>query len=187
RSIEGIVVLMNEIAEQTSLLSLNASIEAARAGEAGRGFAVVAEEIRKLADQSQQSANRIGSIVSSIHGQTQSIVHTTKRAKQIVLSQGDSLRDTIKVFHSMNQNVEQLSGNLETIGTGVEGVELAKEGTLHAIENISAVSEETAAASEQVIRIADSQLIVAEQLNGYAEALGENTKRLEEAIGIFHV
>jgi methyl-accepting chemotaxis protein len=187
RSIEGIVVLMNEIAEQTSLLSLNASIEAARAGEAGRGFAVVAEEIRKLADQSQQSANRIGSIVSSIHRQTQSIVHTTQRAKQIVLSQGDSLRDTIHVFNRMNQNVEQLSGNLETIGTGVAGVELAKEDTLHSIENISAVSEETAAASEQVSRIADSQLLVAEQLNGYAEALSENTKRLEDAIGIFHV
>ena len=187
KSIEGIVGLMNDIAAQTNLLSLNASIEAARAGSAGKGFAVVADEIRQLAEQSAQSANRIGTIVANIQQQTQNIVITTNTVKEILISQGDSLQNTIKVFGNMNQNMEQLTENLEVIGTGVKGVELSKLDTLHAIENISAVAEQTAAASEQVSQIADSQLTVAESLNQSAHILGKNAEQLENAIGMFKI
>jgi methyl-accepting chemotaxis protein len=137
-NINGFIQVINEIASQTNLLSLNASIEAARAGESGRGFSVVADEMKKLAEQSMQAANQIQKIVKEIQVKTQSTVDTAKAAEEIVSSQTVALEHTVKVFDSINEHVKALVNNLNNISSGMKEIEGSKEDTLTAIESISA-------------------------------------------------
>lgn len=183
--INKIIVVMNEIAQQTNLLSLNASIEAARAGEAGRGFAVVASEIRNLAEQSVKSAMEIRAIVDSIDQKTKAAVKTAQHAEEIVASQEDSMKKTVLAFTSIEQNVENLTYSLEKIFESVSVIELMQKDTLDSIESISAVSEETASASEEMAEFANKQLRAVETLGNEAIGLNNNSKELEEAIGVF--
>lgn len=187
QNIGGFVDIINNIASQTNLLSLNASIEAARAGDAGRGFAVVANEIRKLADQSVHAANQIQNIVKEIMSKTQDTVDTAKQAENIVGSQSQALLKTIQVFDNINIHVNNLANNLDNISEGIKKIESAKTDTLDAIQSISAVSEETAAASQEVSATAVSQIDSVERLRLAAQELAIDAKKLEESIQIFKI
>lgn len=128
QSIGNIAEVIDEIASQTNLLSLNASIEAARAGDAGRGFAVVAEEIRKLADQSLNAAKQIGGIVQQIQAQTGQMVDAVHQAGVIVTSQNDSLEKTQDAFQKVNERVKMMSENLSRMTAGMARIEESKKG-----------------------------------------------------------
>ena len=187
QSIANIVGAINDIADETSLLSLNASIEAARAGDAGRGFAVVAESIRKLAEQSLNSVNEIRNIVGKIQKQTVDTVEVAKPAELIVNSQEEALKATIDVFHDIDKHVSGLAENLSQISAGIDEMEGAKKDTLAAIESISAVAEETASAVTEVNEAAGRQLEAVKKLNNESEELISRSEDLVEAINKFTI
>ena len=186
-SIAKIIGAINDIADQTSLLSLNASIEAARAGDAGRGFAVVADSIRKLAEQSLNSVSEIKDIVNKIQKQTVDTVEVAKQAELIVSSQEDALKNTIDVFHDIDNHVSGLADNLSKISEGINDMDVAKRDTLSAIESISAVAEETASSATEVNNAAARQLEAVEKLNNESEGLITHSEDLVEAINKFTI
>lgn len=187
KQISNIVGAINEIAEQTSLLSLNASIEAARAGDAGRGFAVVADEIRKLAEQSADSANQIKQIVEDIEHKTKETVNIARKAEEIVASQGESLDKTVQMFNQIEVQVGSLANNITGIRGGMQDINSAKNATLMSIQSISAVSQETAASVEEVTATSERQLTAVEQLSDEANELATTSEQLIETIRAFKI
>jgi len=185
KAINKIIEVINDIARQTNLLSLNASIEAARAGDAGRGFAVVASEINRLAEQSLESAKEIYAILDNIDRKIKNTVNTVIQAEKIVASEEESLKNTVLAFTSIEQNVENLTYSLERITESIGVIENMQKNTLESIESISAVSEETAAASEEMADYANNQLKAVEKLDNEVKRLNKNSKDLKEAIDIF--
>lgn len=185
--IEGFTDIINSIARQTNLLSLNASIEAARAGEYGRGFVVVAEEIRKLADESIQAGKNIKKIVEGIAVMTQKTAESAKEAEEIVFRQADALKETVQVFGDINQCVETLVGGLKGIGDNMQRLGSEKEQVQDSIAHISVVTEQTAVASEEITSALDGQVKTACDLAESVELLKQEADELDRTIGRFLV
>lgn len=186
-TIDKIINVINEIANQTNLLSLNASIEAARAGEYGKGFAVVASEIRKLAEQSQDSVNDIKTIIGSIQEDTKEVVNIAKKAEEVLQNQENAVKDTTDSYQEINDNVENLMIHLQYITGSVENIEEARLSTLGAIESISAVLEEIAASSNTVNQTSYIQLSTVDGLSASANNLNGNAEQLVSAVSTFRV
>lgn len=183
--IETIVSLIDEIAEQTNLLSLNASIEAARAGDAGKGFSVVSEEIKKLALRSKDLAGDIKQIVLNVQNKTGETVSLTEQAKQIVLEEGEAMKQTIGTFGTMEEIMNILLDDITKISQDMKQMDTMRSVVLETIENISLVSEKTYTASESVNGIMKKQIENALYLQEVAEGLKVNVDHLNLAVSEF--
>ncbi len=186
-SINKIINVINDIANQTNLLSLNASIEAARAGEHGKGFAVVASEIRTLAEQSKNSVNDIKKIIGSIQEDTENAVEIAKKAEKVMKLQENAVKNTTDSYQDIDESVEKLVVFLKYITDNVGNIEAARVSTLAAIENISAVLEEIAASTNNVNQTSTDQLSSVETLNESAGKLNKNAGHLVNEVEKFIV
>lgn len=186
-AITEIVHAINDIAEETNLLSLNASIEAARVGDAGRGFAVVAEEIRKLSDQCLASAGQIEAIVKEISAKTNDVVEIATQAETVVSSQAGAVEQTTNSFRQIDEQVESLIEALNTITTDVADMNSSRNETLEAITSISAVSAETAACTSSVSDSAGTQQSAIANLDQASLNLRNKAEQLVEILTQFQV
>lgn len=141
--------LIASIASQTNLLSLNASIEAARAGEQGRGFAVVAGEIRTLADQCSESADKIANVVHELLDNSNQSVHTMNEVMVSIEQQNEKLENTLKMYAQLNDEIHIVSQAIHEISAQVDGLGDTKNAVLELLESLSAISEENAASTQQ--------------------------------------
>lgn len=187
KSIEAFIDIINDISEQTTLLSLNASIEAARAGAAGRSFAVVAEEIRKLADSSLQAAGQIHTTVDDIMAQMKETTDNAQEAKETVNEQTKSVSDMSVIFDKMSIGMAELITSVDEISQNVEHVNAERHATKLAVGRITEVIGTTSQSAKQVSILAGELLTNAENMNSISQNLTDDMKNLEEKMEHFIV
>ena len=177
--------MITQIASQTNLLSLNASIEAARAGDAGRGFAVVADEIRKLADQSKESAAQITAIIGDLMKNSNNSVEIMKQMSESMNTQNEHLDATKNVFLSLNTEIDSVAGAVDSITGEVEQLDLLKNDVMSSVESLAAIAEENAASTQETSAAMQelNEIILeckekTEEMVGLADDLMESTAQL---------
>lgn len=184
KDIDNIIQTIGSIADQTNLLALNAAIEAARAGEAGKGFAVVSDEIRKLAEQSGNSADEIRLIVESIQQQTKLTVDLVGDVTKINDEQVEAVNDVSQLFTTTSREISTMVDGIKSVDELTHIMQENAARIVESVENISAVSEETAAATEetsaavlQQTESVEALAKMAEQLNDVAFELSSEVKK----------
>lgn len=183
KEISGITSIIEGIAEQTSLLALNASIEAARAGEHGKGFAVVAREVGKLAVRAKQSVQSISELISEMKTHTEQSIELiwqgimraetgknfTEKATTTFQEINKTLMNTIIEINSIVESTKQMSTLNEKATDAISAISVISEQNLASTEEVSAVTEEQSAAMEQVTALADHLRHIASDLKKSVE------------------
>lgn len=182
--IKDAIALITSIAEETNLLSLNASIEAARAGEQGKGFAVVASQIQKLAEQSNESAMKVQQITNMLMEDSEKAVETMDQVKEIMDSQMNKVDITGNMFAKVQEEIEHSMGGINNIYEKTENMDKAKINVVDIVQNLTAIAEENAAGTEEtsasvteVSSVVDDISGNAKQLHGVAQTIDEEMKK----------
>lgn len=185
--IVDIIKLIGDIAEETNLLSLNASIEAARAGEAGRGFAVVASQIGVLAKNSADSVAHITSLINEINGLVDDAVKQAGNSASDIESSADLIHTAVDTFDQIFQNIQETSHLIEDVVEKINQVD-------QVATNVAAISEEQAASSDEILATSESMLQQAksisknsEQVEAEAGNLAESADQLADQVKQFQI
>ena len=173
------------IAEETNLLSLNASIEAARAGEAGRGFAVVASQIQKLAEQSNDSAKQIENIVDELIRDSDRAVQTMDSVKDIIQRQSEDVDRTKVAFGEVSDGIDDSIGGINSIADKVAQMDTARVSVVDTVSNLSAIAEENAASTEESSATVSTITGIANEIEDSSSDLRKIAETLEQKMDAF--
>jgi methyl-accepting chemotaxis protein len=187
KQIGQIVESISAIADQTNLLALNAAIEAARAGEAGRGFSVVAEEVRKLAEQSQLSAEEIKERIAVIQGDTADAVVAMEAGTNEVALGTQAIREVGEQFQDITARVSSIKSEMVEINDEVQKVSKGMQGIVAAMDTIDEVSRSTSEETQTISAAAEEQSASSEEIASASHSLADLATELQSATGKFKV
>lgn len=187
QKISEAVRLITAIAEETNLLSLNASIEAARAGEQGRGFAVVAGQIQKLAEQSNESALQIEAIVSELMAASHKEIEIMGEVKEIMGQQNEMVEKTDRVVGEVIEGISRSRSDIEVISEATKRLDEARATVIDVVQNLSAIAEENAASTEETSASATEVNATIQEMSGNAAHLRDIAVELEQSVKVFNL
>jgi methyl-accepting chemotaxis protein len=184
-NIDQIVQSITDIAAQTNLLALNAAIEAARAGEQGRGFAVVAEEVRKLAEDAQESAGDIAELILQVRAQTAHAVNAMEDGVGIVERGFETVNRNRQTFFDISGSVRALHESSVEISTLAGGIADDASSVRGQIEEVASVAEESSASTEQVSASTEETSAAAQEVTASAHRVSQTADNLAALAGRF--
>ncbi len=185
--IKDAILLITSIADETNLLSLNASIEAARAGEQGKGFAVVANQIQKLAEQSNDSAMKVQEITNMVMEDSAKAVQTMDKVKLIMESQMQKVDLTGSMFEKVQEEIDHSMDGITNIYEKTEGMDHARDNLLDIVQSLTAIAEENAAGTEEASASVTEVSVVVEDISSNAKQLQGVAQTLDEHMKEFRV
>ena len=185
--IKEATALITSIAEETNLLSLNASIEAARAGEQGRGFAVVASQIQKLAEQSSESAQKIEQITTELISDSSVAVETMQIVRDNMETQSTKMVQTDNIFETFNKGVVSSIEGVDSIALKADKLDVSRVNVVDVVQNLSAIAQENAASSEESSASVTQVTEIVTDISKNANKLKEVAAKLEDLVQIFKV
>ncbi|MFC7072669.1 methyl-accepting chemotaxis protein [Halovenus rubra] len=186
-AIGDIVELIEEIAEQTNMLALNASIEAARAGEAGEGFAVVANEIKSLSEETQAATDEIEQLVTHAQDSTEDVVTDIQGMRESVETGTETVEQTVDVFEEIATAVEEVDRTIQSISGAVDNQADAAEEIEALVQDIGDVSEATTANATDVAAAVEEQTSAVSEVNSQIQGLSDRAATLQEITDEFVV
>ena len=187
KEIGQIVDTISGIAGQTNLLALNAAIEAARAGEQGRGFAVVAEEVRKLAEQSQESAQKIADLIAEIQGETDRAVAAMNEGTEEVQVGAKVVNSAGSAFKEIMAVVDQVSNQVKEISAAIEQMAIGSQQIVNSVQKIDGLSKDTSVKTEGASATTEEQLASMEEIATSSQALAQLAQELQAAVSRFQI
>ena len=187
QKIQATIGIISSIAEETNLLSLNASIEAARAGESGRGFAVVASQIQKLAEQSNSSSCEIEEITNTLISNSDEAVEIMRQVHEIIDSQSQNMSDTENIVSKVMDGINTSLEKIEKIEYATEQLESSRNRIVETVEGLSDIAEQNAASTEETFAQTSQVSNTFEQIEAKADQLKQIADELSDIMQHFQL